>query len=247
MLQQKFQKNELCYSINADAAVAQGAAIQCAIVSGLVPKHELRNAMMLDALPHTIGVLVSSSTSPSTCGDGDGDEVYVPILERGMALPAMSYASFHLADVRQKGVTIIAVEDVGEDLPLQRIGEFNFLLHRLQEDKLQLLGKNGRTIDVGMTVDSDAKFIVSIFDSNDPDDLKKKERYQEWKRRQSEDNESNNHHLYQLGKKESSSKNFNKLAIEEVILLISCVMLFCLYVLMRLLFHEAGKEGSKII
>ncbi len=101
MLQSKFKKNELCYSIDADAAVAQGAAIQCAIISGLVPKHELRNALMLDALPHTIGVLVSTSND---------DELYVPILESGMALPAMNYASFCLADIRQKGVTIMAVE-----------------------------------------------------------------------------------------------------------------------------------------
>ena len=237
MLQNKFKKNELCYSIDADAAVAQGAAIQCAIVSGLVPKHELRNAMMLDALPHTIGVLVSS---------GDDGETYIPILESGMALPAMNYASFQLADVRQKGVTIVAVEDVGEELPLQRVGQFSFLLHRLLEDELQLLNDGKRMIDVGMTVDTDAKFIVSIFDKNDPDDLEKKKRYQEWKRRQKEDGNTKEQKVYMLDEKEPSEggekKTSRSFAREEIVLAVCCISLFFLYTSMRLLFHEPGQE-----
>ena len=76
---------------------------------------------MLDALPHSIGVLVNS---------GDEEE-YVPILERGMALPAMGHATFRLASLYQKGVSITAVEDVDSHLPLERLGDFNFLLHRL--------------------------------------------------------------------------------------------------------------------
>lgn len=158
-----------------NAAVAQGAAIQSAIVSQLVPKHELRNALMLDALPHPIGVLVE-------------EDMYVPILERGMELPAMHYASFCLGDVRQKGVTIIAVEDIGDDLPLERIGEFTFLLHWLSDEKYDLMEDDGgRMIDVGMTVESSGKFIVSIFDKNDPDHLRKKKWYQEWKKKQQRD------------------------------------------------------------
>ena len=94
----KFPKNKLCYSTDADVAAVQDTAIQCAIISGLVPKHELcRNALMLDALPHTIVVLISS---------GEKDEMHIPILVSGMALPAMGYASFELTDIMQKGVTI---------------------------------------------------------------------------------------------------------------------------------------------
>ena len=236
MLQTKFQKNELCYSIDADAAVVQGAAIQCAITSGLVPKHELRNALMLDALPHTIGVLVSSC---------DEDEMYIPILVSGMALPAMGYASFELADIRQKGVTIVAVEDVGEELPLERVGEFTFLLHRLPEEDLLSLDDGKRMIDVGMTVDVDARFIVSIFDSNDPDDLKKKERYLQWKQRQ-EKNKKDKVHV--LGSKDTNiGKKSKRFATEEVLLIICSLLLFGLYVAVRILFNEPGKEGAKII
>lgn len=240
MLQESFNKNELCYSIDADAAVAQGAAIQCAIKSSLVPTHELRNALMLDALPHTIGVLVST---------GDDDELYVPILEKGTALPAMNYASFHLADKGQKGVTIIAVEDVGEDQPLQRIGEFNFLLRRLSEETLVSLGNATRSIDVGMTVDIDGRFIVSIFDKNDPDDLKRKERYQAWKRLQKNDRNTGNLHLYAL--KEISTdkeKEFRQFDRQETMLIISSMLLFGLYVIVRLLFHQVeNNDGTNII
>ncbi len=242
MLQNTFQKNELCYSIDADAAVAQGAAIQCALKSGLVPKHELRSAMMLDALPHTIGVLVST---------GGDDETYVPILKSGMALPAMNCATFQLSDVRQKGVTIVAVEDVGEDYPLQKVGDFNFLLRRLTDKEINTLDDGKRRIDVGMTVDTDAKFIVSVFDSNDPDDLAKKYRYQQWKRKQNDKADHNDDKIHMLGKEMedggSKHEGLSKITTEEVVLFISCLSLLGFYLLVRLLFHEPGKDGPKII
>ena len=47
MLKNKFSEiPELCYSIKPEAAVSQGAAVQAAILSGCVPMHELRSAMM---------------------------------------------------------------------------------------------------------------------------------------------------------------------------------------------------------
>jgi molecular chaperone HscA len=226
MLQSKF-RNELCYSIDPYAAVAQGAAIQCAIQSELVPKHELRNALMLDALPHPIGVLVHN----------DNGELYVPILEPGMELPAMNYATFRLDHVRQKGVTVIAVEDVDDDLPLERIGEFTFLLHRLSDEQYQSLEKDGRTIDVGMTVDRDGKFIVSIFDKNDPEHLVKKAKYQKWKR--GNDNDQQEKHVYSLGEMYGESQSLTR---EDLRLLACCIALFVLYVAVKLGF-ELGVES----
>lgn len=234
MLQSTFPKNELCYSIDPYAAVAQGAAIQGALVSNLVPRHELRNAMMLDALPHPIGVLL-----------GGEEEMYVPILERGMELPAMSYASFHLSDVRQKGVTIIAVEDVEEDLPLERIGEFHFLLHRLSDEKYDTMKDKGRTIDVGMTVETNGKFIVSIFDKNDPDHVRKKERYQEWKRRQKGEDQDQKP-IYSLADLTKKHKNRESLGKEELLLIMGCAVLFFCYVTVKMSFQEV-EEGSNIL
>jgi len=237
MLQNKFSKKELCYSIDPYAAVAQGAAIQSAIVSGLVPRHELRNALMLDALPHPIGVLL-----PSESGKAE-DERYVPILESGMELPAMNCASFRLADVKQKGVTIVAVEDIGEDLPLERLGEFTFLLHRLPEGSH--LGKE-RIIDVGMTVETSGKFIVSIFDKNDPEHLKKKQRYQEWKRKQQQNVEGKESlsktHIYPL----DNGVQKQALGKEEVFLMIGCMAVFIFYVAIKMRFQEI-EESSQIL
>jgi len=250
MLQNKFKKNELCYSIDADAAVAQGAAIQCAILSGLVPKHELRNALMLDAIPHSIGVLIGTDNK-STVDKGkiENDEMYVPILESGLALPAMKCATFSLDENDQKGVTIIAVEDVDEDLPLQRIGKFNFLLHRLSHDEVQALKGDKRTIDVGFTLDEDGRFIVSIFDKNDPEDLKKKQRYQEMKHSQKEGNEGDKQLPYALGDgsksncKDDTKNRSDRLGAEELFLTVGCTVVFFLYIMMRLLFHQLDEEG----
>jgi Molecular chaperone len=226
MLQSKF-RNELCHSIDPYAAVAQGAAIQCAIQSELVPKHELRNALMLDALPHPIGVLI----------ENEFGELYVPILERGMELPAMNYATFRLDHVRQKGVTVIAVEDVDDDLPLERIGEFTFLLHRLSEEQYQTLEKGGRTIDVGMTVDKDGKFIVSIFDKNDPEHLVKKAKYQQWKR--GDENNQLENQVYSLGEKYRESRSLTR---EDFRLLIFCISLFVLYVSVKIGFQSGAQS-----
>jgi len=230
MLQAKF-KNELCYAIDPYAAVAQGAAIQAAIESELVPMHELRNALMLDALPHPIGVLLQCN----------GEEQYVPILECGMELPAMHYASFRLDNFRQKGVTIVAVEDVDDDLPLERIGEFTFLLHRLSEKQCEGMEAGGRMIDVGMTVERSGKFIVSIFDKNDPDHLLKKQKYQEWKRKQ--DNQDGKQ-VYALGEMvDKTGRSYGK---EELMLLLSCAALFILYVAVKMTFQDV-EEIAKIL
>lgn len=235
MLQDQFSKSELCTSIDPYSAVAQGAAVYGAIVSDLVPKYELRNAMMLDALPHPIGVMVL---------DENGEEDYVPILKRGMTLPAMNCATFQLHDIYQKGVSITAVEDVGDEYPLERIGggdgTFTFLLHRLSDEQIteMELSNQKRCIEVGMTVETNGKFIVSIFDKNDPEHLEKKRRYQEWKRSQMLDvadleEEDAVHPLDSLSKIE-----VNKLSIEEILLLIGVVVIFLLYVAIKVTFVQ---------
>jgi hypothetical protein len=193
--------------------------------------HELRNALMLDALPHPIGVLLQCN----------GEEQYVPILECGMELPAMHYASFRLDNFRQKGVTIVAVEDVDDDLPLERIGEFTFLLHRLSEKQCEGMEAGGRMIDVGMTVERSGKFIVSIFDKNDPDHLLKKQKYQEWKRKQ--DNQDGKQ-VYALGEMvDKTGRSYGK---EELMLLLSCAALFILYVAVKMTFQDV-EEIAKIL
>ncbi|CAB9497174.1 Heat shock 70 kDa protein (Fragment) [Seminavis robusta] len=185
LLHDRFFSNlELCTSVNAMSAVAQGTAIQAAILSNRVPLHELRSAMMLDTMPHAIGVLLP-------------DERFVEILPRDSQLPANGYTTFCVADLDQKGVTVKAVEvidddqassdDDGQTPKYQPLGDFTFLLHRLS-DAQRLAIQNDpdrpglRPVDIGMTLGTDGALQVSVFDSNDPDHLRKKEFYEKAKR-----------------------------------------------------------------
>ena len=182
---------ELCTSISAETAVAQGLAIQAALVSGLVPLWELRNAMMMDVLPHSIGVWVSSidvkhgkdagKVAPFAKGqiihpevDGESQGYFVPILQKDAPLPAMGSAAFTLAAADQSGVTVNSVEQIGPGDVFQCMGVFDFLLCRLNEgddsDKV-------RQLKIGMTLETSGEFTVSIYDEKDPDHREKRLRY----------------------------------------------------------------------
>lgn len=236
MLRSKFPPPippDLCYSINADAAVAQGAAIQSAILSGLVPKHDVRNALMLDALPHTIGILIGNASDSK-------EELYVPVLTKDTPLPAMGYKTFTLADIQQKGITVVAVEDVGDDEPLQNIGEFNFLLHKMPGKDIDKLVDGKRTVDVGITLEVSGKMIVSVFDWNDPEHLLKKKRYQEIKSKESQgimyslsDDKEKSQHL--LSK--NIGNDLSSVPLEQICLIIGCIIMFLLYITARIVFH----------
>jgi molecular chaperone DnaK (HSP70) len=214
---------DLCSSLSAEGAVAQGCAIQAAIKSGLVPLSELKSAMMLDALPHAIGVMLPG-------GDDDDDANYVPILQKDAQLPAMGYATFTLANIHQPGVTVVAVEDVGADVPLERIGEFNFLLRRLTKDQFQQMKGDGRTVDIGMTMATSGEFTVSIFDENDTEHLRKKQKFQQ-----------QNNGGGEIG--------FDEIEDDAVptILIVACAFLFFVYVGVKLAFHDPGEGGDEII
>jgi molecular chaperone DnaK (HSP70) len=232
MLQQVFPSLELCTSINATSAVAQGAAIQAALVSGLVPKHELRSAMMLDALPHSIGVELDNGE-------------FLPILEKDTLLPAMGYATFELADVHQPGVTVVAVEDVGDDdeLPvLERIGVFSFLLRRLSDPKLEKLHHKKRSVDIGMTMEPSGEFIVSIFDQNDPEHVEKKRRYQQHKHKSG--GGSSGVELLGYHDNNVPTDKGNVMTREEKIMMASSVLLLVIYIVVKLVFHDPLKTRN---
>ena len=219
---------DLCMSLDAEAAVAQGTAIQAAIKSGLVPIAGLKSAMMLDALPHTLGVLVPGSETD-----------YIPILAQDSVLPAMGYATFILADPNQAGVTVHAVEDTG-DGTLERVGEFSFLLRRLSDDQLKQLGGT-RSVDIGFTMEVSGKLIVSIFDENDPEHVRKKQRYQAAKAGNPVDSQGDKD-----GRSGGSTMNVDN---EEVPigLLVGAVVLFLLYVIAKAAFHQAGESSGSIL
>ena len=200
---------ELCTSLHAETAVAQGAAIQAAIQSQEVPLSYLKSCMMLDALPHAIGAQV-------------GDNLFIEILQKDMQLPAMGYATFELANAEQAGVTIVAVEHTGKGV-LELVGEFTFLLRRLSKRELEELKDGKRTVDVGMTMETSGKFICSIFDEKDPEHLRKREKYQ----RQNEKGSALEYREF--------IKDDDGIPIS---LILSSIILFLLYVGAKLAFHE---------
>lgn len=90
---------DLCMSINPEHAVAEGLAIRGAVISGIIDNndstsdapsavHRLKNLLMLDSLPTTLGVL---AWSPE-----DGTKFFQPILQRGQRLPCVARHSFQL-------------------------------------------------------------------------------------------------------------------------------------------------------
>lgn len=156
-LHELFPTIELCRSVQPDSAVAKGCAIAAALE--VLPRHELQSAFMMDTNPHPIGVY-----SPPI---GDSPESFVEILPAGAPLPAHGSAIFTLASAKQPGVSLRAVERVG-DGQYEPVGEFTFLLRRL--DPLPAV----RTVEISMLLKDSGEFIVSIFDEYDPEHLNKR-------------------------------------------------------------------------
>jgi len=171
LIQSKFSSLELCTSLNPMSSVAQGLAIQAAIQSKLIPIHKVKSALMLDCVPHAIGVQLS-------------DGSFCQLIPRNTPLPARGSATFSLANKNQKGVTVFAVEEIEvngtndttiyyEPMAKKR---FTFMLCRLTKEELKEL--DNRTIEVGMKLDAEGQFMVSVFDKNDPEQVHRWERFE---------------------------------------------------------------------
>ena len=149
----------------------------------------------------------------------------------------MNAKPFFLADIDQPGITIVAVEDVGDEFPLQRLGEFTFLLHKLTDEQKAELGGR-RKVEVGFVVDESGKFTVSFFDELDPDHQAKRRRYLEMKRRAGELTGSR-------GETDSSTKHVK--TREELFLSIAVIAVLLLYVAIKVSFAGPPENGSKIL
>jgi hypothetical protein len=146
----------------------------------------------------------------------------------------MGYATFALADVHQPGVSVMAVEHVGDDLPLENIGEFSFLLRRISGQELDMLNKK-RTVDIGMTMEPSGEFIVSVFDPNDPEHVEKKRRYQQHKGGSG----------VELGYHDNIPTD-QGMTREEKIMVASSVVLLVVYIVVKLLFHDPLDESARM-
>ena len=148
---------------------------------------------------------------------------FVPILDKDTTLPAKGTTTFELANAGQNGVSIIAVENIGQD-QYQCMGVLNFLLHHLEDCG------NTRKVEVGMVLKESGQFIVSIFDELDPEHREKGRRYLESKGLI--DNEA-----FEEEKQGSVSGN-------EIGLILFCVAFFALYVTVKVLFNEIDLDNE---
>jgi molecular chaperone DnaK (HSP70) len=227
MIQDIFPNIELSTALNPMSSVAQGLAIQAAICSKLVPVHELKSALMLDCVPHSIGVQL-----------GEGG-TFVEIIPRNTPLPARGSSSFTLADKYQAGVTIHAVEKVGIDTyePMSK-EDFTFLLRRLTPAEFDRMSE--RTIEVGMKVDTDGKFIVSVFDENDPEQVRKKERFERTR--------DNQEVVGELGYIKDMVLAESGISTEQLFLFMTLLGVLVLYVAVKMAFTDPTEiEGSATI
>ncbi len=92
LLSDYFNGKELCKSINPDEAVAYGAAIQAAILSG-VSDSKLDEMVLLDVCPLTLGIEVSGG-------------MLAPIIKRNTTIPTTNSQVFSTFSDNQPAVTI---------------------------------------------------------------------------------------------------------------------------------------------
>ena len=107
-LSARFDGKELCTSVEPDLAVAQGAAIHAAILSG-ADQAALQDVLMLDVLPMSIGVVNAA------------DEIDV-VLPRNSSLPARATKSFVTAVDGQPGITVDIYEVDDTHVPARGAG-----------------------------------------------------------------------------------------------------------------------------
>jgi hypothetical protein len=100
----------------------KGAAIQAAVLSG-VPHSILKEVLLMDVLPATIGV-------------ASGNGTYIPIVPRNTNIPCTKSKTFYTHKDNQKGISIDIYEGNSTDLKLnQYLTRFNFPIPKTRRGK----------------------------------------------------------------------------------------------------------------
>eukprot|EP01041_Mallomonas_annulata_P008626 gene8626-17793_t len=177
-------KGVLCTSISPDEAVAQGLAIRGGVLMG-VDTGLLKDILMIDALPSTIGIRSfttpddNTTTSDTTiCEDkdtnhsnqfNDDDMLHVngyfePVLIKGSKLPASATKTFTLADEKQRFVSLDVYEEVGDgdDSHVTVIGTFDVPIALPVGFDKNSTGEDQKSVDVTFNMSEDGVLTFSV-------------------------------------------------------------------------------------
>eukprot|EP00656_Telonema_subtile_P051926 TRINITY_DN7099_c0_g1_i4.p1 TRINITY_DN7099_c0_g1~~TRINITY_DN7099_c0_g1_i4.p1 ORF type:complete len:349 (+),score=86.46 TRINITY_DN7099_c0_g1_i4:86-1132(+) len=144
---------ELCTSVNADEAVAYGAAVRGAILGG-VSQGLLKGVMMLDALPWSVGL-------------EEADGSFRPVLAQHARLPCRNTMDFKVQWEQERLLIDVFEGDAPVARDNQWVKEFEFGLPPVHPETVSESEELCRTVPITFDMSETGMLRVSLFQGED--------------------------------------------------------------------------------